>query len=74
MNWDLALGVLIGVGVGYFVVKKLDNLPVVISGGKPLDGVKLAASAYRLGVADGESRTAQFGSDAKVISYLQTLG
>jgi hypothetical protein len=73
MNYDIVLGLVIGAGVGYLVAKHFDNLPVMTSGGKPMDGTKIAASAYRLGVADGETRTAQYGNDAQLVTYLQTL-
>jgi hypothetical protein len=70
MSFELLLGVAVGVGIGYVIAKKMDNLPVLMSGGKQLDGTDSVKAAYYMGVSDGKVATPYLGQD--VIGYLRT--
>jgi hypothetical protein len=71
MKLDLIFGFALGVGVGYLLAKKVDDLPRITSSGKPLTGRESLNAAYHLGVTDGKSGKVYAGND--VIGYLQSI-
>ena len=71
MKLDLIFGFALGVGIGYVIAKKVDDLPTLTSGGKPLTGREALNVAYRLGAADQKAGTPYQGAD--VIGYLQSI-
>lgn len=70
MKLDTLFGLAIGVGFGYIIAKKLDDLPTLIQNKKALSAREAITAAYNLGAMDGKEGKTYSGTD--VIAYLQT--